>query len=604
MKKRILSFLLAITLVVSLAMPAYAASYTDLTGHWAKTYMESLSDKGLLSGYSDGTMKPDKTLTVCEALAVLSRFYTLSDQQVEMIQSDYKQTVEAMVTPTVSWAYKNIEICMAAGIITPDELKAAGATVSIKKDLLSLLLVRAMQMDKQADALGTTKLTYADASSVGTKYVGAIAELSTLKILNGDTSNNISPQASVTRAVASAMVYRALAYLDSINKKLVIDAYDNVSRGEGVIVEIGDGNIAVCGLDGLTRRFSVSEETEITINSASKALSTSNAGDYAMLTWRQGTLLRVSVTDDGTVTWAQGLVVTGTDTTAISIKNLKTAQTTSYPLNAAATIIRDGSTAALSALASTDLATLKVVGGKVTQVTAVSAVSDIKATVSDVSYGTTVTVKLTDATGAGLELTYDIALLPTVRRGELIVNFNKLKSGTAVTLNFIKCTQSAITIDGTQTTVTGTLSAYTVSMSGTTWALTVNGKTANYVLDDEVKVYSGSTETALGSIYVGDQVSIICYGSTITQIKLVSAAYSATKVIGTVLRVDTASQIITVLTSENKLVYVSPASGASILKASTGAQISLSSIAAGSTMTTYGAYANSSKFTAQSMLIE
>lgn len=604
MKKRILSFLLAITLVVSLAMPAYAASYTDLTGHWAKTYMESLSDKGLLSGYSDGTMKPDKTLTVCEALAVLSRFYTLSDQQVEMIQSDYKQTVEAMVTPTVSWAYKNIEICMAAGIITPDELKAAGATVSIKKDLLSLLLVRAMQMDKQADALGTTKLTYADASSVGTKYVGAIAELSTLKILNGDTSNNISPQASVTRAVASAMVYRALAYLDSINKKLVIDAYDNVSRGEGVIVEIGDGNIAVCGLDGLTRRFSVSEETEITINSASKALSTSNAGDYAMLTWRQGTLLRVSVTDDGTVTWAQGLVVTGTDATAISIKNLKTAQTTSYPLNAAATIIRDGSTAALSALASTDLATLKVVGGKVTQVTAVSAVSDIKATVSDVSYGTTVTVKLTDATGAGLELTYDIALLPTVRRGELIVNFNKLKSGTAVTLNFIKCTQSAITIDGTQTTVTGTLSAYTVSMSGTTWALTVNGKTANYVLDDEVKVYSGSTETALGSIYVGDQVSIVCYGSTITQIKLVSAAYSATKVIGTVLRVDTASQIITVLTSENKLVYVSPASGASILKASTGAQISLSSIAAGSTMTTYGAYANSSKFTAQSMLIE
>ena len=86
MKKRALSIILAIVLTLTLSVPAFATTYSDLTNHWAKTYMEDLASKGLLSGYSDGTMKPDKKIANCETLAMLSRRYTLTVTDLHVIQ--------------------------------------------------------------------------------------------------------------------------------------------------------------------------------------------------------------------------------------------------------------------------------------------------------------------------------------------------------------------------------------------------------------------------------------------------------------------------------------------------------------------------------------
>lgn len=45
----------------------------DVSGHWAEKEMRWAAEKGLLKGYSDGTMKPDKPITRAELAVILKR---------------------------------------------------------------------------------------------------------------------------------------------------------------------------------------------------------------------------------------------------------------------------------------------------------------------------------------------------------------------------------------------------------------------------------------------------------------------------------------------------------------------------------------------------
>ena len=98
-------------------------------------------------------------------------------------------------------------------------------------------------------------------------------------------------------------------------------------------------------------------------------------------------------------------------------------------------------------------------------------------------------------------------------------------------------------------------------------------------------------------------MSVLVYGTTITEVHLTAAAASATKLTGIVLTVNTESYTITVLSSADKLIYISTASAA-IMKASTGSIISLSAIAVGAEFTAYGTYGDSRNFAAKSIIID
>lgn len=137
--------------VRSRALPASAATaFPDIQSHWAKSYIEEMTDANMFKGYEDGTFKPENKLTTAEALALCARAVGLDENTSAEIADDYKEAVDDVLDGSQSWFYREFAICLAAGILTESNLKSltqSGALIKpIVKEDLAVYLIRAMQL--------------------------------------------------------------------------------------------------------------------------------------------------------------------------------------------------------------------------------------------------------------------------------------------------------------------------------------------------------------------------------------------------------------------------------------------------------------------------
>ncbi len=73
-KKIVIISLLLLTLLAVLLMTnaAYAQAPPDIKGHWAEQQIGAWLDKGLVNGYPDGTFKPNKSITRAEFITMVN----------------------------------------------------------------------------------------------------------------------------------------------------------------------------------------------------------------------------------------------------------------------------------------------------------------------------------------------------------------------------------------------------------------------------------------------------------------------------------------------------------------------------------------------------
>lgn len=79
---------------------AFAADsgFSDIEGHWAEATIIKWKDEGIISGYTDGTFKPDKYVTRAELAKILTKAFDLKEEfdlsidfkEEEKIPEDYK----------------------------------------------------------------------------------------------------------------------------------------------------------------------------------------------------------------------------------------------------------------------------------------------------------------------------------------------------------------------------------------------------------------------------------------------------------------------------------------------------------------------------------
>lgn len=613
MKKRIVALLLSLGLLSSLPTPVLAAEFTDLEDHWAAPYLNELADLGYLTGYADGTVKPDRIVTACEAIALLTRLYNPSEDVSARIHEDYGTFVATYVDPTLSWAYDELELCLATGILSQNELKNLRLTSAIDKELLSVLFVRALQLNDEAEALNDSGvvLTFKDTTDITRDYRGHIAILLDNKIVNGNDDNEFLPHSQVSRAVMATMLVRSLEYLEAQNQTLWIEEYDGTAV-EGMMLDYSGGRLVLRDQMGFQRTYSIPAEAEIVTSTGDKLLSSSQAGSRVRLQMRDGNIVRVTVYNLTGTTVQQAVVKNYSVTNNnrfLQIIDVKTKETSTLILPQTTKVsFTDGTTGTAASIGSGMFLTLiKNKSGSVTDVTASSATRTVDGVISSVTFGSTVNVYITDDDGSTVQISMELDSLPQLLWGSTSISVDRLAVGMEVTVTVVGNDLQKIVAKDTTQTVRGTLTTVLATSSGTTWTiLDDTGINHTMTLSPSVTIYHNGQLVMASTVQAGDLVSVKAVGDTILSVDLLTSnGDSSRKLTGTVLSVDTRHGQLTVLNNTSqRLVYVDVDSSVTILNAATGRGLRLSDLKVDQVLTIYGSYTDVSDFDAVTILIE
>ena len=607
--KRFAALTLAVACLLSLAAPVSAVDakeFTDLKDHWAKSYMEDLYSRGYLTGYTDGTMRPNNTVTACETLALLSRFYHPSEVAAEYLYADYKELVESAVPAAQSWANEEIALCLAAGIVTERELKQLDLSRPIAKEYLGVCLIRAMKLTEQA-ANFETELTFDDTEAIAAGYRSYIALLVDIGVVTGDSKNYFNPRQGVTRAVCSTMVSRALEYVEYQKLELSLPQYDTLVRYDGLVSSLSSSKITVCGFDGIDREYDVIFDTTVAIDGKSASISNAAVGDLVQVSASDQALLALDITREKDTKYVWGTILKSVTTkaeTRLYVTDAVIGNEISYQYTTTLPVTLNGATSNYGSLSNGRFVVLKVVNGVLKEASVYSKEQVVEGVITELQYGAEVTLRISGSASASYVYTFSILELPTIRRGEATISVDRLKVGDEVTVKMAGREVASITASGTMSTMTGTLTAVTNTVSGTYWTLKDEAGTEHQLMLDPGAVAKEDGKTlALTSITIGDFVSVTAYDSIIYEVVRKSATTPSNKVEGTILAVDVNSRKITLL-SGSKLIYVKVNVGTTIISVTTGNTLTITTLPTGGKISAYGGFDDASNFTAVSIILE
>ena len=77
LKKSLAQLMIICMMITMLPAGTHAVTTSDISDHWAKNTIQSWLDQSLITGYEDGSFKPDKSITRAEFMALVNKVYNI-----------------------------------------------------------------------------------------------------------------------------------------------------------------------------------------------------------------------------------------------------------------------------------------------------------------------------------------------------------------------------------------------------------------------------------------------------------------------------------------------------------------------------------------------
>lgn len=176
-------------------------SFSDISGHWAEEAIKNMAARNLLTGYSDGTFKPDGKVTRAEFAVIIDRMLGLDASATELPFTD--------VEPG-SWYADAVSRLYNAGVIKGKDETSFGTSDKITNEQIAVLLKRAF--DLQGITLSKVRdyEPFEDEGDISPYAAEAVRYLYEAGIING-SYNRLSPSNEASRAQVAAMIDRMLS---------------------------------------------------------------------------------------------------------------------------------------------------------------------------------------------------------------------------------------------------------------------------------------------------------------------------------------------------------------------------------------------------------
>lgn len=207
--KRLASLFLAFALMIgalpSVSLASSSHKFKDVkTDYWAQEYIQALVNNGILSGYSDGSFAPEKGITREEFAVILYKTFGLDELR--------PATPSFKDVPTDRWSYAYIEAAKnyLTGYFPPNGKPTFDPEGQATREDVAVALVRALNLDKNGTVTVDTQLGFKDEADISPNLRDEVALAVKNKLISGFPNGTLLPAAPVTRAQASAMVYKII----------------------------------------------------------------------------------------------------------------------------------------------------------------------------------------------------------------------------------------------------------------------------------------------------------------------------------------------------------------------------------------------------------
>lgn len=161
----------------------------DVRFHWASNYIFELFEKKVISGYPDGSFKPNEQVTY-------EHFIKMLVVQKGLTINWAPKGLEQFA----SWARPYIQTALDSGIVTSEDLTNIKTGTPIPREVAVKLMVNALENE----VTEMNELTFKDNDLINFKDEVAVA--TTLKIIGGYPDGTFRPQGTLTRAEASKIL--------------------------------------------------------------------------------------------------------------------------------------------------------------------------------------------------------------------------------------------------------------------------------------------------------------------------------------------------------------------------------------------------------------
>lgn len=209
MKKKMMSLLLLLSIFILFnSSTAYAKVFRDTRNHWARTYIDEMSDRGFLTGYAENTFKPDDLMSRAEFYSVINSMAGL--------EKTYTVTFSD-VSPS-DWFYQDVAKAIKAGYLTPTT-GALNPNTPISREEVMAIIGYMYKIKPKAEALSK----FTDAGSVRNEYKGYVGGLIQLGVVNGD-GGMLYPNNAMTRAEVSKVLFTMVDKYELPSERVVVDS--------------------------------------------------------------------------------------------------------------------------------------------------------------------------------------------------------------------------------------------------------------------------------------------------------------------------------------------------------------------------------------------
>ena len=168
--------------------------FIDVSGHWAEATIKSFVEQGYINGYSDGTFRPNNSITRAEFVKIFNKYFGLTETSGKVF-NDTK----------THWAKNEIDIAVTNGVANGVSEAEFKPNDPITREQAAKMISNYMKLDdNNHDKLGK----YNDKNKVSSWALNSVEGIIEKGYMYGYSDNTFRPKNPITRAEAVVTLSR------------------------------------------------------------------------------------------------------------------------------------------------------------------------------------------------------------------------------------------------------------------------------------------------------------------------------------------------------------------------------------------------------------